>query len=412
MKVLMSVIFCTVTTVFLHAQSKNLDYYINAGLQTSPLLKDYANQVEINRIDSARIAAGYKPQVNAISTNSYAPVIGGVGYDGAITNFGNFSQLVAATKQLISKANLNNQFGAVRLMNDSVRIASKITEQDLKKTITTQYIIAYGSWQQYQFNQDVYNLLAQEDTLLKRLTQASVYRQTDYLTFLVTFQQQKLAVMGARNQYQLDFALLNYVSGLVDTAFTPIASPGIELGNMLEAANTAFYEKYRVDSLLLRNADAQIDFNYKPKVNLYADAGFNSSFTYQAYKNFGTSVGVNLSVPIYDGKQRKMQHNKIAIAEQTRQNYQSYFITQYNQQLAQLGQQLQNTQQLIIETESQLKYVESLIQANAKLLATGDVRIADYIIAINNYLNAKNIILQNTVNRLQIINQVNYWNLK
>ncbi len=408
----MSIILCIVTTVFLQAQSKNLDYYINAGLQTSPLLKDYANQVEINRIDSARIAAGYKPQVNAVSTNSYSPVIGGVGYDGAITNFGNFSQLVAATKQLISKANLNNQFGAVRLMNDSVRIASKITEQDLKKTITTQYIIAYGSWQQYQFNQDVYNLLAQEDTLLKRLTQASVYRQTDYLTFLVTFQQQKLAVMGARNQYQLDFALLNYVSGLFDTAFTPITSPGLELGNMLEAANTAFYEKYRVDSLLLRNADAQIDFNYKPKVNFYADAGFNSSFTYQAYKNFGTSVGVNLSVPIYDGKQRKMQHSKIAIAEQTRQNYQSYFITQYNQQLAQLGQQLQNTQQLIIETESQLKYVESLIQANAKLLATGDVRIADYIIAINNYLNAKNIILQNTVNRLQIINQVNYWSLK
>jgi outer membrane protein TolC len=401
-----------VSAVFLRAQDKTLDYYIDAGLQTSPLLKDYQNQVQLNRIDSARIAAGYKPQVNGISTNSYSPVINGYGYDGAITNFGTFSQLVTANKQLVSKANISNQFGGVRLLSDSVRIASKITEQDLKKAITTQYIIAYGSWQQYQFNREVYNLLSSEDTLLKKLTQATVYRQTDYLTFLVTLQQQKVAVTSARNQFQTDFATLNYVSGLFDTAFTPLTAPALEVNTMLEAENTVFYDKYRVDSLLLRNADAQVDFSYKPKVNLYADGGFVSSFTYQAYKNWGTSFGVNLSVPIYDGRQRKMQHTKIAIAEQTRQNYQSFFVTQYNQQLAQLAQQLQNAQQLINETTGQLKYVESLIKANGKLLATGDVRIADYIIAINNYLNAKNIILQNTVNKLLIISQINYWNRK
>jgi len=412
----MRVIFCLVFSVFctgcLLAQPKTLGQYINAGLQTSPLLKDYAYQAQINGIDSARIAAGYKPQVNAVSTNTYSPVIGGVGYDGAITNFGTFSQLVSATKQWVSKANLNNQYGALRLLGDSLRNASKITMQDLKKAITTQYIIAYGSWQQYQFNREVYSLLAKEDTLLKTLTQATVYRQTDYLTFLVTLQQQKLAVMGARNQYQADFATLNYVSGIFDTAFTPLAPPDIELSNMLEAENTVFYNKYLIDSMVLRNADAQIDFTYKPKINFYADAGYISSFTYQAYKNFGTSVGVNLSVPIYDGKQRKMQHSKIAIAEQARQQYQNYFVTQYNQQLAQLAQQLQNTQQIIAETEGQLNYVESLIQANAKLLATGDVHMADYIIAINNYLNAKNIILQNNINKLQIINQVNYWSSK
>ena len=412
----MKIFFCFVLSVFavsaLHAQDKTLDYYIEAGLQTSPLLKDYENQIQVNRIDSARIAAGFKPQVNGISTNSYAPVISGWGYDGAITNIANFSQVISATKQFVSKANLNNQFGAVRLASDSVKIASKITEQDLRKTITTQYIIAYGSWQQYQFNTDVYNLLAQEDTLLKRLAQATVYRQTDYLTFLVTLQQQKLAVMGARNQYQTDFAMLNYVSGLFDTTFVPLTAPPVELNNILEAENTVFYDKFKVDSLLLRNADVQIDYNYKPKVNAYADAGYVSSFTYEAYKNFGTSVGLSLSVPIYDGKQRKMQHSKIAIAEQTRQNYQSFFVTQYNQQLAQLAQQLRNTQELITETESQLKYVESLIQANAKLLATGDVHIADYIIAINNYLNAKNIILQSNINKLQIITQMNYWNRK
>lgn len=403
---------CFTTTAVAYTQEKTLDYYIDAALQTSPLLKDYVNQVQLNRLDSAKIAAGYKPQVTGNSVNTYAPVIGGFGYDGVVTNYGTFSQLVTASKQLVGKANINNQYGAIKLLNDSVRIASKITEQDIRKAVTTQYVTAYGSWEQYKFNTEIYKLLANEDTVLKKLTQASVYRQTDYLTFLVTLQQQRVAVITAKNQFQNDFATLNYVSGLVDTAFTPLASPSLEMDSVLEAQNTIFYNKFITDSLLLRNADAQIDFNYKPKVNLYADAGYLTSFAYQAYKNFGSSFGINLTVPIYDGKQRKLQHNKISIQEDTRKNYQNFFVNQYNQQLAQLAQQLQNTSQLIDETTGQLKFVEGLIKANSKLLSTGDVRIADYVIAINNYLNAKNIIVQNTIVRLQLITQINYWTRK
>ncbi|HXL56683.1 MAG TPA: TolC family protein, partial [Chitinophagaceae bacterium] len=203
-----------------------------------------------------------------------------------------------------------------------------------------------------------------------------------------------------------------YLSGLFDTSFASLNAPALQLNYNPEIENTVYYEKFHVDSLILKANDAQIDLNYKPKVSLYADAGYVSSFAYLPYKNFGTSFGINLSVPIYDGRQRKMQHDKIAIAEQTRQHYRDFFKTQYDQQIAQLMQQLNSTQELINQTNSQIKYAEGLIDANRKLMATGDVRIADYIIAISNYLNAKNIITQNTVNKQQIINQINYWNRK
>jgi len=405
-------IACMLLFVQTRAQEKTLDYYINAAVQNSPLLKDYANQARQNNIDSAKITAGYKPQVNGVSTNTYAPVVNGYGYDGVATNYGTFSELVTASKQLVSKANLNNQYTTIRLLNDSLSIAAKISVQDLKKTITAQYITAYGSWEQYKFNSDIYQLLSKEDTVLKKLTRATVYRQTDYLTFLVTLQQQHTVVMVARNQFQNDFAQLNYIAGIFDTSFTPLQTPALPADSILEAQSTIFYNKYITDSLLLRNADAQIDFNYKPKVSLYADAGYLTTFAYQAYKNFGTSFGVTLTVPIYDGKQRKMQHSKIAIQEDTRKKYREFFVTQYYQQLAQLYQQLLNTQQLVNETTGQLKYVQGLIDANSKLLATGDVKIADYVIAINNYLAAKNIIIQNTVASLQVLTQINYWSRK
>ncbi len=64
---------------------------------------------------------------------------------------------------------------------------------------------------------------------LKKLTQASVYRQTDYLTFLVTLQQQKIAVLQAKVQLQYDYAQLNYITGLFDTTLQSLSVPEIAL---------------------------------------------------------------------------------------------------------------------------------------------------------------------------------------
>jgi hypothetical protein len=159
-KKILSFFLCVAIISTARSQEKSLDYFIDAALQKSPLLKDYNNQVLINLIDSARIRAGYKPQVNGKSSNLYAPVAGGWGYDEVITNIGNFSELIAVDKQIINKKVLQNEIDILHLQNDSLHVVGKITEQDLKKAITSQYITAYGSWQQYLFNKEVYDLLS------------------------------------------------------------------------------------------------------------------------------------------------------------------------------------------------------------------------------------------------------------
>jgi glutaredoxin 2 len=135
-----------------------------------------------------------------------------------------------------------------------------------------------------------------------------------------------------------------------------------------------------------------------------------SSFVYQGYKNFGTSVGLDLVIPIYDGKQKRMLYKKLDISERVRSSYQTFYTSQYYQQIGQLQQQLQQTESLIGDIDKQIKYADGLIQANTKLLETGDAKIIELIVALNNYLTAKNLLTQNKVSRLQIINQINYWN--
>ena len=391
-------------------QKSTLDFYIQQALGNSPLLKDYQNQIESNLTDSARIRASYKPQVSGSSSDSYSPVIHGFGYDGVVTNGGQVSALVTVNQALVSKRNLSVQYQNLRIQNEGISNSAKISEHDLVRTITAQYLKAFGTLQQLNLAKEVNELLNKAMHVLKTLTERNVYRQTDYLTLLVTVQQQELSMKQLAIQFRNDFASLNYLSGVVDTAAVPLEEPALAVHALPEPDHSVFFQKYILDSLQLAHNRVLIDFSYKPKVNLYANGGFLSSFAYQAYKNFGTSFGLDLTVPIYDGKQRKLQYSKLEIAERTRVNYKSFYRNQYDQQIAQLEQQLQSTEALIGDINNQIKYSEGLIQVNARLLSTGDAKIADLVIALNNYLTAKNLLAQNKVNRLQIINQINYWN--
>ncbi len=391
-------------------QTHSLEYYLHQALANSPLLKDYQYQVQSSQIDSQRIRAGYRPQVTGNSVNSYAPVIGGFGYDYAITNGGLLSALISVNKTLVGQKNLSTQLESIQINNQSISNASKISEQDLKRSITSQYITAYGDLQQLNFSKEIYELLSKEEVILKALTQNNVYRQTDYLTFLVTLQQQALTLKQIRIQFQNDYGTLNYLAGINDTSMAALDEPGINLAPLPDFYQSIFYRKFEIDSLKLMNEKALIGFSYKPRVNLFADGGFNSSFTYKGYKNFGTSFGLSLSVPIYDGKQKQMQYHKLSIAEMVRVKYKEFFSRQYIQQLAQLHQQLSSTEELLVQINDQIRYAETLITAHGRLLQTGDAKISDYIIALNTYLNAKNLLTQNNITRLQIMNQINYWN--
>lgn len=394
------------------AQNKDIDYFIKQGLQNSPLLKDYQLQIQTNGIDSQRLRVSYLPQVNGGTAAAYAPLIKGWGYDGTITNLHTFNALVTVSQPIIGKNNINNQYMALQLQNLGLQNQGKISEQDLKRSIAQQYITVYGDLEQIRFNTELMDLLKEEESILKKLAEKGVYKQTDFLSFMVSIQQQELVIKQLKQQYHNDFSTLNYISGLSDTAYTILPAPQLLNESLPPLQQTVFYQQYQLDSLKIKNTDQQIDFNYRPKINVFADGGYNSSFLITPYKNFGVSAGISLVVPIYDGNQKKMLHQKNTIAEQNRQNYLNFFSKQYKQQIDQLQQQLVLAEQLIQQASVQIKYADGLIKAQRQQLVTGDVRIADYIIAIGNYLNAKNIITQNTITKLQLNNQINYWNRK
>lgn len=392
------------------AQNKDLDYYLSSAVSNSPLLNDQRNQLLLNNVDSQILIASKKVQVTGNGNNYYAPVINGYGYDAAITNGAQLQALITATKNLLPKKYLNYQFKDLQLTGDSLRTASKISEQDLKKSIINQYITTYGDQLQMDFYDQLHHLLSREEAILKKLTQKNVYKQVDYLSFLITYQQQELTHHQLDLQYKNDFANLNYLAGIFDTTTVTLPPPALYVVRNFYTDTSVFFLKYKIDSLRLINNKALIDLGYKPRINLFADGGIQSSLAESPVRHFGTSFGVSFVIPIYDGGQKKLQYSKLAIAESTRLKNKEFFQNQYSQQVAQLLQQLNAIESLLGPINRQIKYIETLIEANGKLLETGDIKMTDYVLALNNYITSKNLVVQNMISRYQVINQINYWN--
>lgn len=77
----------------------------------------------------------------------------------------------------------NIQLGAITLFKDKVDFNKKITANDITKVIRLQYIVTFSDYSQYLNLQQQFGLLNNELEILKKFTQKSIYKQTDYLLF-------------------------------------------------------------------------------------------------------------------------------------------------------------------------------------------------------------------------------------
>ncbi len=393
----------------INAQSNTLSYFLATAQSNSPLLNDYNNQVISNKIDSLKLKATYGFIVTGEGTAGYSPNIKGWGYDSALTNGQSLLAGVRVAKEFISRNNLNTRLAGINVSISQVLAQKNISLQTLNKQITDQYIATYASQQQYNLSKEIIHLLNQEDVVLKKLTQSAVFKQTDYLTFKVTLQQNELTLEQQKADWQNNYSLLKYLSGIVDDTFEPVEKPSFtETLNPTSFDESMYAKAFQADSLKLSNDAKIIQYNYKPKITAFSDSGYQSSFALTPYKNFGMSVGVGVTIPIYDGHQKKMllQQNQLSI--DTQKKYLEQTQRQYQQQILQVNNQMEQYDKMISKANEQMTYSKTLVEANAKQLPTGDVRMVDFILSINNLLSLKGNIIQYNTTLFNLKNQLQY----
>lgn len=392
------------------SQKREVNFFIEKALLNAALLDDLNNQSSSLSIDSLLYKANLKPQLKAIVFANYAPVINNFGYDTAISNGQNGSAVVSFSQRIFGKSQKNNQLAAITLLKDKVDINKKITKNDIVKAVRLQYIVTFSDNNQFLNLQKQFGLLNTELEILKKFTQKSIYKQTDYLLFLATVKQQELILLQMKYQFENDLGVLNYLSGTNEKSAIVLTQPEMELKPLIAPRSSIYNQQFEIDSLSIQNQKENIANNYKPSVLLLADAGYNSTLIGQAYKNFGNSVGFNLSIPIYDGNQRKLQTTKNELALETNTAYKKQFERQFKQQQEQLVLKLSQNEMINDQLQIQLKINTTLLEAFNKLLVTGNASIPDFVISLGNSLSIANAIAQNNVERLVLINELNYWN--
>lgn len=399
-------LFCLFFSFQNFAQEKDLNYFLTKAKENSPVLNDFNQQIYSLKIDSLRLKAENGFKVNGIVNASYSPIINGWGYDEVLSNGQELTSIIRVSKDIFGKKTIGYKNNEISLGIKEITNKSQINIIQLAKAVTEQYINTYNSQKEFEILSEINNLLLKEDVILNKLTQNSTYSQTDYLTFQVNFKQNTLSLKQSEVEWQNNYALLNYLCGIVDTNFQNLSTPKFDIN--VKLYNDGIYQQsFLIDSLRLYNKKNIINSSYLPQLSTFMDGGYSSSFLNRPYKNFGINVGLSLTIPFYDGNQKNMLLRQNQIEIDSKVKYNDFARKQYNQEVLMLNQQIKKYNDMISLAQEQLKYSNTLIEANLKLFLLGDVKVTDFILSINNFLNLKLDLLQYETRTYNLINQLN-----
>jgi len=390
------------------SQSRNLEFYLQAALQNSPLLNDYRNQASAASSDSLLIRAARMPQVDVKTQLQYAPAYDNFGYEEVITNGGNYMALMGVSQTILNRRELSSKYLSVELQKKAIDNSSRMSAYELNKIITNQYLTTYAVFSDLLFNRSFLKLTMEENQIVSQFVRNGIYRQTDYLSLQVEIQSQEILISQLEGQFRKEEAFLNRLCGLNDTIYFEPVEPDLKIVGVADIMGSPGLIQYEIDSLRIENDKRALDIRYKPKVNWFADAGFLTSNPWNFYQHFGYSAGIGLNVPVYDGRQKNIEKQKLELAENSRSAYEDSYRKQYYQQLHELYEELGTLNETYNRTEKQNATSKLLVRELRGQLERGNIQMTDYINAIRSHRTIERNLIFINIHKLQIINEINF----
>ena len=375
------------------ASPRRLPDFLLAARQNSPLLRENTNQIGQNRIDSLVRARQNGVQVGGISSALYYPSVTNskgenvVGYDNAVTNGGNYAAIAQATKPILNRFQLQTDYQILASQGRVLRNTGRLSALDLRRSITDQFLTAYAAETQLTFSRALRSQLRQQDGQLRQLVNAGIFKQTQYLSFYLSVRTQEVTVEQDRLVYRRELGTLRALAGVADTALVALEAPAPPTHRPLAGLLAPSQRQYTLDSLRLLLDRRAVDAAYRPRLNAVLDAGLQSSsyLPFALARSIGFGSGLQLALPIFDGHQRQLQYQRLALSEQSRRGYRQFLTVQRRQQYEQLEGLIRASDALLARIREQVRVADALVGAARQQLATGDVAILDYLNLVTSY---------------------------
>ena len=417
-------ILLLVLPVLLQAQNKDINYFIQEGVKSNPNIAENINLQQFFQIQNEIITAQNKrPQVNFTGDYLFAPFFfnnGRVisitpnpspkayGYDAGITNGGWYAAQVNVAIPLFNKALIKPLYEQNKIQGDISAYGRKQLEQDLKKSIIDQYIITFQFQQQTTYLQKIIDQLETRKPYVTALVKQGLLQQNDYLLLDIQQTTSRNDLLQLQYAYTNGLAILKNLAAISDTTVFNLADPL----TVLQPGPAEFYyvQKFRLDSLNLVAQQNVFNIKYKTQVSAIASSGINAVDITNVPHNVGLSAGLHVAVPIYDGKQKKMNERQNNVLLTNLQAYRNNTALLQQNNIRNAKQQIVQWQQTIDLLDQQIKKQELLLEILKDKIIKGQVTVMDYINALQDYIVTQKTRALAETNVLLYNNQYNYYN--
>jgi len=398
-----------------YSQNHSLSYFLNQAYNNDPQIASSQRNIKIadlgKRINKAMFQ---KPVISGNGMALYAPGTSKWGFGKAITNGGEYDALLNLTYPLWQSKDLR----AYNLQSNSkARRANynlKLRKHNLKFQVTQAYIHVYGDQENIRYLHNLHQLLQQQINQLSSLVKSGIIKITDLQQVRLEDSQIRIQLKQAKNQLVKDQSSMNQLCGIQDTTIYTIANPGLQvpsLSKKLENVRSSrFLHSYGIDSLSVEAQQKIRDTKYLPQISAVANTGLSTSNLGDAANRFGFSLGLQLHWRLWDGHQQSLQRQQTKLNLENIQDHRKFEKRRLYQQRNSLMNTLKDVQDQITDQKKQVSDYSDLLNAYRTEIDKGIQSVTSYVTVFRQYLNAKNKLNNLNIQRLQTINDLNYWN--
>lgn len=431
-----------------------MEDYLDAARRNSPLIKEYAGQKEIAASERQRLKAVYtrsKAEVNGDLL--FVPIVsldGGkvafkwnahdavdyYGYDLGESS-GYLHGGVTWVKPLLGGGLYKVAEEQTDLDGEMASNGIRLEEHSLERLVTEHYLLCLLDKAQISFTDSVSRVLERQVEAVGRLVSNGLASRSDLRLLDVEKEANNEAKVSSLQSYQSHFVDLNLICG-VEVSEGDVASlvgehsrttgsataenrslslskctdlflPNVEIEMNLVKNPSGFLEKYRLDSLNIEVGMRSFNTQYKPRLDLFMNAGLQTAGTPDWYRHFGYSAGLTFRWAFSDGGQKRQMERQTWLKQNTIRNYKDNFEYQRRMRLNQCLSELARNSDRKQILENQLNEYDEILSEYSKKLQVGLVSVLDYLMIFRNKINVERDLLVLDTNRKLVITAYNYW---
>lgn len=402
----------------------SLEYFISQAKTHLPALQENKNLQKLEEIQTKIIKVQNSAfDINITSEILIAPYFNNngklidittnpspeaYGYDVGITNGGLYSSQLNITKNLFNQSVIDNLLFQNKLKNKARLLSSEENIHNLNKNLVETYIMAYQLQLKEEINTKILSDLNKRLEVVELMVKKGILMESDYLLLQLDLEQKKLEIQQIQGNFNKTINELYTLAGIPAEEVKQLLEPDL---NTVPNPNHFYYQRKFTNDSLQIIADKQVFENqYKPQLSAYGNTGLNAVEIPNIDHRFGVSAGVKLTIPIYDGHQKKYNEMKIELKQDSLNYFREYKKTEMQNNLKNIQEQMNSLNESKSSLETQLKKQENILEIYKGKLVQGQISIIDYLNVVQNYKMNVYTKLQMQTNSWLLQNQYNFTN--